>query len=113
MRGTHPRGVSGDGVATVVNNPEFPDHEFFSSGRIFPIRLRHANLMRPDEASADVRGVSVKFSDSEFDSPLDLFMHTGEEAAFWSISSFDEMLTALASGEAENLKAHIQKDPIK
>ena len=112
MRGTHPRGISGDGVATVVSNPKFPDHEFFSPGRTFPIRLRHGNLARPDDAFSDVRAVSVKFSNSEFDSPLDLFMHTGEEAAFWSISSFDEMLTALTSGE-EMFKAYVQKDPIK
>ena len=109
-RGTHPRGVAGVGTATVLNNPELPDHELFTPGRQFQIRIRHANLARPDDAFVDIRALSLKFADSDFDSPLDLFFHTGEEAVFWNIASFHETLTALAGKNGE-FKALVLKYP--
>jgi len=59
-----------------------------------------------------VRAVSLKFADTDFDSPFDLMMHTGEEAAFWNIHSFDKMLTALAGGP-KTFKAYCLEDPWK
>ena len=110
QRGTHPRGVGATGTVTVRDNPLLPEHEFFTAGRAFPLRLRHANLVRPDDAQLDVRAVSLKFADSDFESPFDLMMHTGEEAAFWNIFSFDKMLTALAGGP-KPFKAFCLEDP--
>ena len=110
QRGTHPRGVGAAGTVTVCENPLLPEHEFFKPGRVFPLRLRHANLVRPDDAQLDVRAVSLKLADSDFDSPFDLMMHTGEEAAFWNIVSFDHMLTAL-SGGTKTFKAFCLEDP--
>lgn len=97
-RGTNLRGVGATGTLTVLNNPLLPEHDFFAAGRVFPVRLRHSNLHSADDAGSDVRSVSLKFADSDFDSPLDLMMHTGEKAAFWSIYSFDKMITALKEG---------------
>jgi len=110
QRGTHPRGVGAIGTVTVLDNPLLPEHDFFKAGRVFPLRLRHANLVRPDDAQLDVRAVSLKFADSDFESPFDLMMHTGEEAAFWNIVSFDKMLTALIGGP-KTFKAFCLEDP--
>ena len=109
-RGTHPRGVAGVGTATVLNNPELPDHELFTPGRQFQIRIRHANLARPDDAFVDIRAMSLKFADNDFHSPLDMFFHTGEGAAFWNISSFDETLAAL-TGKHGEFKEFVLKYP--
>lgn len=110
QRGTHAKGVGAIGTVTVLDNPDVPEHEFFEAGRIYPLRLRHANLVRLDDAQLDVRAVTLKFADSDFDSPLDLMMHTGEEAAFWNIVSFDKMLMALAGGPKQ-FKAFCLEDP--
>ncbi|XP_068692122.1 allene oxide synthase-lipoxygenase protein-like isoform X2 [Montipora foliosa] len=99
QRGTHAKGVGAIGTVTVLDNCNLPEHDFFKAGRIYPLRLRHSNLVRVDDAQLDVRAVSLKFADSDFESPLDLMMHTGEEAAFWNIVSFDKMITALAGGQ--------------
>lgn len=100
QRGAHTPGVQGVGAATVVSSPQFPEHELFKPGYTFPMRLRHSNLIRPDHAFTDIRAVCLKFADHDFDSPFDLFMNTGKEAAFWSIESFDQMLPALGSPES-------------
>ena len=112
QRGTHARGVGAIGTVTVLDNPHLPEHEFFNAGHVYPVRLRHANLVRPDDAQLDVRAVSLKFDDSDFKSPFDLMMHTGEEAAFWNIFSFDKMITALAGGP-KTFKAFCLEDPWK
>ena len=112
QRGTHARGVGAIGTVTVLDNPLLPEHDFFNVGHVFPLRLRHSNLVRPDDSQLDVRAVSLKFADTDFDSPFDLMMHTGEEAAFWNIHSFDKMLTALAGGP-KTFKAYCLEDPWK
>ena len=112
QRGTHAKGVGAIGTITVVENPLLPEHEFFKAGHVFPVRLRHANLVRPDDAQLDVRAVSLKFADSDYDSPFDLMMHTGEEAAFWNIFSFDKMIQALAGGP-KTFKAFCLEEPWK
>ena len=87
-RATHMRGVGARGRVKIVDAPEFPEHDFFSAGREFPCRIRHANASFYDDASIQVRGFSIKFADSQFESPLDVIMNSGATAAFWSFSSF-------------------------
>ena len=77
---------------------------------MFPVRLRHSNLKAFDDAELDLRAVALKFADSDFESPFDLMMNTGEEAAFWSIYSFDKLIMALKKGP-EALKASCLEDP--
>ena len=110
QRGAHPRGVGAIGTITVLDNPLLPEHDFFTAGHVFPLRLRHSNLGKLDDAELDVRSVTLKFADSDFESPFDLTMDTGEEAAFWSIHSFDKMITALYGGP-EKFKALCLEDP--
>lgn len=106
LRGAHATGVQGVGAATVVSSPQFPENELFKPGYTFPIRLRHSDLIRGADAS---RAVCLKFADHDFDSPFDLFMNTGKEAAFWDIASFDQVLPAL--GSPENFKKLMLDSP--
>ncbi len=87
QRGTHPFGVGGKGKLKVLNNPDIPEHEFFQAGREFDIRLRYSNAAFKDDATAQVRGLAIKFADTSFESPLDLFFNTGPIHPFWSMSS--------------------------
>ncbi|XP_068721239.1 allene oxide synthase-lipoxygenase protein-like [Montipora capricornis] len=43
--------------------------------------------------------ISLKFADSDYESPFDIMLHTGQKAAFWNIFSFDKMTTALKEGD--------------
>ena len=93
-RATHMRGVGGRGTIRIVDQPEFPEHEFFQPGRVFPCRLRHANASFYDDAAIQVRGCSLKFADSDGDSPLDIIMNSGAIQAFWSLDSFMAFVAA-------------------
>lgn len=87
-RATHMQGIGLRGSITVVAKPEFPEHAFFSAGRVFPCRMRHANASFYDDASSQVRACSLKFADSDNASPLDILMNTGVIQAFWNFESF-------------------------
>lgn len=109
-QGTFPDVVGAIGAVTVLNNPLLPAHDFFAEGHVFPVRLRHSNFMATDDAQLDIRTVSLKFADCDSESPFDLMMQTGEEAAFWSIFSFDKMLSALKEGP-KAFKEYCLEDP--
>lgn len=93
-RTTHFRGVGGRGHIDIVAQPEFPEHEFFTPGRRFGCRLRHANASFADDVICQVRGCSLKFADADFDSPLDIVMNSGATSAFWCFWSFMEFANA-------------------
>src|SRR5690242_16049398 len=71
-RMSHMQGVLARGRVRVVDQPTFPDHDFFRPGREFPCRLRHASAAFEDEALLSVRAASLKFADSDFAGPFDL-----------------------------------------
>jgi hypothetical protein len=83
-RVTHQLGVGGLGIARIVDNPEMPSNGFFIPERVFLVRIRHANLTNDDDRSLDVRSASLKFSDEDMNSPLDLIMNTGDRCPFWN-----------------------------
>ncbi len=87
-RMSHDNGIAGMGKITIVPNPKFPAHEFFSPGRVFPARIRHASATFLDDAMNCIRSMSIKFSDHHFKSPFDIEMNTGETSLFWSAYSF-------------------------
>jgi len=88
QRMSHNNGIAGRGKVEIVDSPEFPTHDFFQPGRIFPIRVRHASATFYDDAMNGIRSMSIKFSDESFKSPFDLEMNTGETSLFWSAASF-------------------------
>ncbi len=93
-RATHMRGVGGRGTIRIVDHPEFPEHEFLQARRVFPCRIRHANASFYDDAAIQVRGCSLKFADSDWESPLDIITNSGAVQAFWSFDSFMAFVNA-------------------
>ena len=89
-RMSHNNGVAGRGTLRIVDNPQFPASDFFEPGRVFPCRLRHACVAYWDDAMKAVRSGSLKFADSDFASPLDIQMNTGDYCFFWNARSFLE-----------------------
>ena len=107
-RGTHIVATGGFGAAKIVDNPKYPPHEFFEPGRTFPVRIRHANLTYLDDATADGRSLSIKFADSDSESPFDLIMNTGEANIFWDIASFEDFTTSVLRSSSEE---YVYKNP--
>ena len=107
-RATHTVAVGGLGIAKIVNNPKFPPNEFFKPGRQFPVRLRHANLTHMDDAMADARSFSIKFADSDSESPLDILMNNGEANIFWNAPSLEDFI---AARNEETIKEYVFKNP--
>ena len=87
-RMSHNNGIAAEGTATIVDNPEFPAHDFFRPGKVFPARVRHASATFLDDAMNCIRSCSVKFSDHHWKSPFDIECNTGKINLFWSCASF-------------------------
>ena len=117
-RSTHQYGVGGIGTLQVVDNPEFPDHEFWQAGRKWPVQIRHGTVTFEDDAAMDLRSASLKLSDQAEESPLDLLMNTGPRT-FTNMVSFIGFTLASIRGRAEGevtssegLKAFCQSNPV-
>ena len=87
-RMSHNNGIAGSGSLKIVEDPEFPLHPFFTAGKAFPCRVRHAAASFRDDAMRAVRSMSIKFADHRYKSPFDLELNTGEVAVFWSVACF-------------------------
>lgn len=87
-RMSHNQGVGGRGKLRIVDNPQFSAIDFFQPGREFPCRLRHGCVSFLDDAVSEVRSASLKFADTDFKSPLDIQMNTGEHCFFWNARTF-------------------------
>jgi len=88
QRMSHNKGVAGRGKLRIVDDPKFPEHDFFKAGRKFPCRIRHGSVTFSDDAMNQVRGISIKFADEQFKSPLDLEANTGEISIFRTAANF-------------------------
>eukprot|EP00118_Oscarella_pearsei_P020634 m.224919 g.224919 ORF g.224919 m.224919 type:complete len:1044 (+) comp40007_c1_seq1:153-3284(+) len=93
---THREGIGAIGTATVISNPKFPPNSFFEPDRVFPVRIRHANLSYDDDRTSDVRAASLKFADVEYGGPLDLAMNSGKSCPFWNGPTVTDFLKAKA-----------------
>jgi len=80
-RMSHNNGIGATGWVEIVDQPEFPEHDFFVAGRRYPARIRHASISFLDDAMNCFRSISIKFSYHHFDSPFDLELNTGERSA--------------------------------
>lgn len=87
-RMTHNNGVIGRGKLKIVDNPEFPECEFFEPGREFDCRVRHGSANYMDDCMRVVRSGSVKFADTRWKSPFDTQMNTGRRNFFWTARLF-------------------------
>jgi arachidonate 5-lipoxygenase len=89
-RMSHDSGVVAAGRIKIVDDPKFPAHDFFVPGREFPARIRHASTTYDDDTRLQVRSASLKFADTDWESPLDIEMNTGRTSLFWSVNNFIE-----------------------
>jgi arachidonate 5-lipoxygenase len=87
-RMSHDNGIAGQGWLRIVDNPEFPEHDFFQAGRQFPVRIRHASATFLDDAMNCIRSISIKFSHHHWHSPFDIEMNSGAPSLFWNAISF-------------------------
>jgi arachidonate 5-lipoxygenase len=87
-RMSHNNGIGATGWLQIVDDPGFPEHDFFVPGKKFQARIRHASISFLDDAMNCFRSISIKFSDHHFRSPFDIELNTGERSAFWSAASF-------------------------
>lgn len=87
-RMSHNQGTAGRGTLRIVENPEFPATEFFEPGAEFSCRLRHGCVSFLDDCVNEVRSATIKFADTDFKSPLDIQMNTGEHCFFWTARTF-------------------------
>ncbi len=87
-RMSHNQGTAGRGKLRIVDNPQFPATDFFEPGREFPCRLRHDCVSFFDDCVNEVRSGTLKFADTDFESPLDIQMNTGEHCFFWTARTF-------------------------
>lgn len=101
-RPTHSIGVGAQGFATIVAEPQFPECEFFTPGRTFPVCLRHATLKSIDDAMLDFLGASIRFADSDEDSPLDIIMSTGRSSVLSNVQAIYDALKANRSGNVKD-----------
>jgi arachidonate 5-lipoxygenase len=76
------------GVRDGAPGHPLPSNDFFVPERELPVVVRFANLTELDDASLDVRGCSIKFSDQAFASPFDLLMNTGSYCPAYNLPSF-------------------------
>ncbi len=87
-RMSHNSGITGRGRLRLYDKLEIPPHDFFKPGAEFPCRVRHASVSFWDDAMLDVRAASIKFADSDWESPFDMEMNTGRTSLFWSAANF-------------------------
>ena len=107
-RPTHAVGIGAQGIATIVADPQFPNCEFFTPGRSFPVCLRHATFKSIDDAGLNFLSASIRFADSDAESPLDIIMSTGRSTIFWDVQGIYDALEAIRSGD---LKGYYLKRP--
>jgi len=101
-RPTHAIGVGAQGFATIVATLQFPECEFFIPGRTFPVCVRHSILKSIDDAMLDFLSASIRFADSDEDSPLDITMSTGRSSVLSNVQSIYNALKANRSGNVKD-----------
>jgi catalase len=111
-RMSHENGIVVRGRVKLVDDPRFPAHPFFSSGRDFPCRLRHASVSYLDDAALVVRGTGLKFADTDYESPLDLLMNTGEAAPFYDAWTFVQFMYLTIRGRNPHAISYMKKYPL-
>jgi catalase len=109
---SHGNGIVARGRVKLVADPSFPAHPFFSSGREFPCRLRHASVSLFDDAALAVRGTGLKFADTDYESPLDLLMNTGATAPFYDAWTFVQFMYLTIRGRNPHAIPYMKKYPL-
>ena len=111
QRMSHENGITCRGTLRIVDNPSFPEHEFFVPGRAFPCRIRHGAASWRDDAKLVVRSASLKFDDCRGASPLDLLMNTGDVPLFWNVRNFFGFMKGTMAGRGKDWLPDLRRNP--
>ena len=108
QRPTHATGIAAQGVATIVTEPQFPSCRFFTPGKSYCVCVRHSTLKSRDDAMLDFLSASIRFADSDENSPLDILMSTGRGNPLSNVKGIYDAVSANRSG---NLKDYYLDSP--
>ena len=111
QRMSHENGITCRGTLRVVDDPQFPEHDFFRPGREFGCRVRHGAASWLDDAKLVVRSGSLKFADARGTSPLDLLMNTGDVPLFWNVRNFASFMKGTMGGRGKNWLPDLRLHP--
>nr|XP_043613734.1 linolenate 9R-lipoxygenase-like [Erigeron canadensis] len=105
----HRIGTAGKGTLRLYENiPGFPEHKIFSSGKCYPVIVRHSNcLSSDDDARLDPRGAALRILSDESKSStslLDLTLKTGRAFHARTIGDFATWLVCGAAAREEHVK---------
>ena len=110
-RMSHENGVAVRGTVRIVDAPPQPRNEFFTPGREFAARMRHASVLYKDDAMLEVRSASIKFADSRDVSPFDLLLNNGRVGLFWSARTFIQFMRVSMAGKGKQFVPYLQENP--
>ncbi|CRI65910.1 putative Arachidonate 15-lipoxygenase [Thiocapsa sp. KS1] len=110
-RMSHENGLVVRGQVRILANLDLPPNGFFTPGKVFPCRLRHASVSFLDDAALAVRGASLKFSDEAVDSPFDMLMNNGNSTPFWNMDTFFQFTLARIRGGRAHLIDYFKRNP--
>lgn len=111
QRMSHQNGIVATGKIRIVDNLTIPANDFFTPGREFDCRLRHATIRFLDDAILGPRSASLKFADSDDHSPLDILMNTGTATPFYSMLTFWQFMKTSIAGGREKSAQYLQDNP--
>ncbi|KAL4198207.1 hypothetical protein AMTRI_Chr03g44740 [Amborella trichopoda] len=105
----HRIGVAAKGTLEMFKDLKgFPEHAVFSTGKSFPVLIRHSNsLSADDDARIDARGAGIRIMDSEGNPLLDLTLKTGK--AFYA-RTIGDFATWLVCG-VKAREAQVEREP--
>ena len=110
-RMSHDNGIVCRARIKVLDNDHIPPSTFFSPGAEYPCRFRHASVSFADDARLVVRSASLKFSDTDHQSPLDIMMNTGTAGPFSHAWHFLKFMIATIRGREKHIKPYLDQYP--
>jgi len=111
VRMSHENGILLKGRLRIVEDPLFPEHDFYVPGKSFDCRLRHAGASFKDDAKLVVRSASIKFADARIRSPMDILMNSGEVPLFWSARTFVQFMRVSVAGKGKHYVPYLRAHP--
>ncbi len=111
IRMSHENGLVCKARIRILDHLTIPPSDFFEPGKEFACRLRHASVSFEDDARLVVRSASLKFDDSDQDSPLDIMMNTGTGGPFAHAWHFLKFFIATVRGREQHLEPYLDENP--
>jgi len=111
QRMSHDNGIVCKARIRILDDLDIPPSDFFAPGKEYPCRFRHASVSFADDARLVVRSASLKFSDTDHDSPLDIMMNSGTEGPFAHAWHFFKFMIATIRGREQHIKPYLDAHP--